>query len=241
MADYNALFQAPNAGQAFAQSFQQGRQQARQDASSRAMQALAVDPTNQQALAALAAVNPEAAMSYQEKAQAHHLQQLTAHRENIKLGAQILKSVNPTDEATYQQALHLYVQGGGDPSEVPPHFDPQYVKNVVALDAQINPDHDNTAGDIREFQQAQAANLIPQGTSFQQFLQMKNPGMMSPVTIPANATVSMPGGGMPTVSSPDEAMKLPPGTQFRMPDGRIGTVPGGAGGNASGGFPTGPQ
>jgi hypothetical protein len=41
---------------------------------------------------------------------------------------------------------------------------------------------------------------------------------------------------MPTVSTPQEAAKLPPGTQFRLPDGRIGTVPGGAGGNASGGF-----
>jgi hypothetical protein len=43
-------------------------------------------------------------------------------------------------------------------------------------------------------------------------------------------------GTMPTVSTPQEAAKLPPGTQFRLPDGRIGTVPGGAGGNASGGF-----
>lgn len=31
---------------------------------------------------------------------------------------------------------------------------------------------------------------------------------------------------MPSVKSPDEAMKLPPGSQFKMPDGRIGTVPG---------------
>lgn len=41
---------------------------------------------------------------------------------------------------------------------------------------------------------------------------------------------------MPTVSTPQEAAKLPPGTKFRLPDGRVGTVPGGAGGNASGGF-----
>jgi hypothetical protein len=47
------------------------------------------------------------------------------------------------------------------------------------------------------------------------------------------------GGGMPRVNSPEDAAKLPPGTQFIMPDGRIGTVPGGAGGNASGGFPGG--
>jgi hypothetical protein len=41
---------------------------------------------------------------------------------------------------------------------------------------------------------------------------------------------------IPTVQTPQEAAKLPPGTRFKLPDGRIGTVPGGAGGNASGGF-----
>jgi hypothetical protein len=44
------------------------------------------------------------------------------------------------------------------------------------------------------------------------------------------------GGGIPRVNSPQEAMRLPPGTQFQMPDGRVGTVPGGAGGNSSGTF-----
>lgn len=42
--------------------------------------------------------------------------------------------------------------------------------------------------------------------------------------------------GLPLVQTPQEASKLPPGTKFRTPDGRVGTVPGGAGGNASGGF-----
>jgi hypothetical protein len=44
------------------------------------------------------------------------------------------------------------------------------------------------------------------------------------------------GGDLPRVSSPDEARRLPPGSQFIMPDGRIGTVPGGGSGNATGGF-----
>lgn len=43
-------------------------------------------------------------------------------------------------------------------------------------------------------------------------------------------------GTLPMVQTPQDAAKLPPGTKFRMPDGRIGTVPGGAGGNASGNF-----
>lgn len=44
------------------------------------------------------------------------------------------------------------------------------------------------------------------------------------------------GGDMPTVSSPEEARNLPPGTQFRTPDGRVLRVPGGSGGNAGGTF-----
>ena len=36
--------------------------------------------------------------------------------------------------------------------------------------------------------------------------------------------------------SPDEAQRLPPGTEFQTPDGRILRVPGGGGSNATGGF-----
>lgn len=41
---------------------------------------------------------------------------------------------------------------------------------------------------------------------------------------------------LPQVTTPDEAMRLPPGSQFMLPDGRIGTVPGGPA-SAPGGFP----
>lgn len=49
-----------------------------------------------------------------------------------------------------------------------------------------------------------------------------------------------PGGNaprnVPTVASPEEARKLPPGTEFRTPDGRLLRVPGGPTRTASGGF-----
>lgn len=41
---------------------------------------------------------------------------------------------------------------------------------------------------------------------------------------------------MPRVNSPEEAMKLAPGTRFLLPDGRIGTVPGGPQVSPAGGF-----
>lgn len=47
------------------------------------------------------------------------------------------------------------------------------------------------------------------------------------------------GGGsanLPRPKTPDEVMRLPPGSRFIAPDGRIGTVPGGPTQSASGGF-----
>lgn len=78
--------------------------------------------------------------------------------------------------------------------------------------------------------------------SFTDFLQYTHPP--SPVTVPYGATVQTPNAvsaptadGMPMAEKPEDAAKLPPGTRFKMPDGRIGTVPGGVGGNAGGMFP----
>lgn len=44
------------------------------------------------------------------------------------------------------------------------------------------------------------------------------------------------GANLPRVTSPEEAHRLPPGSQFIMPDGRVGTVPGGGAGDGAGGF-----
>lgn len=46
-------------------------------------------------------------------------------------------------------------------------------------------------------------------------------------------------GNLPQVTSPEEAMRLSPGTKFLLPDGRVGTVPGGGASNGTGNFPTG--
>jgi len=78
-----------------------------------------------------------------------------------------------------------------------------------------------------------------QQAAFIKFRQALDPQIMSPVTIGAYDTVQgLPGAdNLPSVSSPDEAMKLAPGTRFRLPDGRIGTVPGGATASPSRTFP----
>lgn len=45
------------------------------------------------------------------------------------------------------------------------------------------------------------------------------------------------GGQLPRVSTPQEASRLPPGTQFIDPQGNVRTVPGGPASSAPGGFP----
>lgn len=49
----------------------------------------------------------------------------------------------------------------------------------------------------------------------------------APASVPAasGASASPPTDGIPTVSTPEEAMQLPSGTQFRTPDGRLKTRP----------------
>jgi hypothetical protein len=78
-------------------------------------------------------------------------------------------------------------------------------------------------GIIREFDIATQRGLVPPGTTYQQYVTMRNPGMNSPVTIPYGSTVT-PGGRRRKHKSRawrrrDDAMKLPPGSQFRLPEG----------------------
>jgi hypothetical protein len=237
MADPSIMFAQPNAGAAFAQAFQQGMAQNQERAKRQAMAALMADPNNGQAMNALAQMDPQAAMQFKSQ-QAESLKaQLAQHQDSIVKGAEIIRQFQPKDQASYSQALQAAQMAGVDISQVPQEYNPQYVDGVVKLADALKPQTGmQDPGIIREFDIATQRGLVPPGTTYEQYVQLRSPSVNTPVTIPYNSTVTG-GGGMPTVSSPAEAMKLPPGTQFRMPDGRIGTVPGGAGGNASGGFP----
>jgi hypothetical protein len=219
------LQQGPNAGEAFTNAFRQGQQARQQNMAKSAMAALVQDPNNQRALEALAQVDPQAAMQFQERQRQQALSGLERHRENIVKGAQIIRQLQPKDQAGWDQARTMASQLGIDVSEVPPQFDPQYVQGLVGIaDALAPRSGAQDPGIIREFEIATQRGLVQPGTSYQQYLQMRNPGMLAPVTIPENAVVEG-GANLPTVASPDDAMRLPPGSQFRMPDGRIGTVP----------------
>lgn len=225
--------QGGNAGEAFTKSFQQGQEIGRQNRARAAMSALVKDPSNLGAMSALADADPATAMKFREQ-QAEIAK--TQHGEWVKMAAHAAKMADTPEK--WDMAVDQFVQmGHKDAGRLKGQFSPA-LRMAFMAQGGLN-DEQADPGIIREFQIATERGLVPQGTSYQQYLQMRNPGMLSPVTIPENATVETPGmgGDMPTISSPDEAASLPPGTQFRMPDGRIGTVPGGQTGSApSGGF-----
>lgn len=77
-----------------------------------------------------------------------------------------------------------------------------------------------------------AYQAIPEGGTL---VNTRDPAAVASFTRGAGA----PAGDIPTLSDPAEARNLPPGSQFKTPDGRIMRVPGGGAGNSVGGFPPG--
>jgi hypothetical protein len=131
--NWNLGLQNGNAGDAFAQAFQQGQQLKQQNMAKAAMAALVADPNNVKALQALASVDPQAAQQFQAQKAQMWLQQNAHHQENILKGAEIIRQLQPKDDASWQQAKAVAAQAGVDVSEVPDHFDPNYVQGIVAI------------------------------------------------------------------------------------------------------------
>jgi hypothetical protein len=121
---------------------------------------------------------------------------------------------------------------------VPQQYNPQYVQGVIHIADAMKPGPQDP-GPIREYQQAIQLKYLPPNTSYEQFLQMKNPGMMSPVNVPYGAQVS-PGGGQPSnvpqVHDQSSYDAVPPGGQYMDPSGQVRTKGGQAGAGSPGNF-----
>lgn len=135
--DWSPLNNIPNAGEAFAKGLETGRAARIQRDRQNALTGMARgDPA---ALNALMAIDPQTAMQYQQQqVQQRRLDMKAqgeiseASRQNVIRGAQILRQINPKDDASYQQALQAARQMGIDVSTVPQQFDPQFVQNMIA-------------------------------------------------------------------------------------------------------------
>lgn len=128
-----SLMIAPDAGGQFAQAFEHGQQTGRQNKARAAMAALVRDPSNQGAFEALASVDPEAAQQFQAQRLESAKAQLGAHYDSVLKGAQLIRQMQPKDDASWQQVRGMAAQAGIDASQVPEHFDQQYVSGLVSL------------------------------------------------------------------------------------------------------------
>lgn len=201
-------------------------------------------------------------MNYRQQAMDMQRQQMeaqqaerekAAQREQAGMIAKLTQGVN--DEATYQQRLAAARQYGIDVSEAPTSYDPQWVQtqNIIASTF-LKPDGEKSLSTAAQQAQeltglpisdpkarAVMANILSKTTSVEAggSVYSNSPLTgMSPVIVPNDGTQQQgaPVENIPTINSPDEARRLPPGTQFRTPDGRVMRVPGGTVSNGGGGF-----
>lgn len=250
---WDLLAQYPNAGAAFSSAFQQGMQKNQQLAARNALSAYATDPNNQQAFGQALAADPSTAISLMnaqtEKQRYSQAQTQAQTKEWHSYAAQISKWADTPEK--WDQGVDFLLQQNHPDISTPDlmalrgKFSPALRQSFMSLGGvqDDKPDElttymekggiDPNSEQGRSMYGAAATNRVDP----QQPIQTANPDG----TITVNwVRPPMPGmsGGMPKVSTPQEAAKLPPGTKFELPDGRIGTVPGGdAGGNASGNFP----
>ena len=135
-----------NAGNAFMDAYKQGQVQHRQDAARQAMGNLVQNPNDPQALAALAKVDPSAAMQFRQQQIEYHKAQLAEHQDSILKGAQIIRETNPQDQASWTRSLALAQQAGVDISQIPQVWNEetkQYAAGVVHLADAFKPQASN--------------------------------------------------------------------------------------------------
>lgn len=217
--------QQGNSGDAFSGAFKQGMADNRQNMARSAMAALVANPKNTRALQALASIDPAAAQQFQQQQQQASIAGLDQHRDNIVKGAQLIRQMQPKDDAGWQQVLQVAHQAGIDVSEVPPHFDPQYVQGVVQLADTFAPQ----ASDVQymPLQEGGSVAAINKRTNTANILVAPNDGSHQPGSS---------AGNLPQVHDQSSYDAIPPGSQYLGPDGHVRVKGGQAGSGAPGGF-----
>jgi hypothetical protein len=248
----NLQFQNP--GNAFLQAYEGGRERRRESETQNALTQYAMNPQDPKTKAQLARWNPKMAIEVRQHEETMRLKQLEGYKDQIQIGAAILEANPPRDQASWDMVRQMAGRYGINAAELPQTWDAtaqQYVQGVIAANKRLNPDKDARPSDVKSWEYRQSLPE-PQRPAYDAFIRNARPqifgsaeggyNIYDPNAAQPPAAQQPPSmANMPRVTTPQEAAQLPPGTQFVLPDGRIGTVPGGAGGNASGGFPIGPQ
>lgn len=246
-------------GNAFS-AFMQGQQAREQDMSRNALAAYATNP-NADTLKGVAQTNPQLAITYRADMEKRNADQAAAARENLVMTAKLFDGVG--DEASYQQALNTARRMKIDVSEAPPNYDQAWVSEtggvlkffaekpealstlgkIAADEGKVpgTPAFNHRVMELGDIERKKAMSIQPGGgigiydpqTGKTDFTVVPNYGQGQTGAPAGNPSTPQ---NLPRVATPQDAAKLPPGTQFLLPDGRIGTVPGGPTPKASGGF-----
>jgi hypothetical protein len=226
---YALIAQYPNAGQAFTDAFQGGMKQ-------NALANFAQNPGDPKAAGAAARYAPDAVLQYREKELATQAEQQKAALEQWHKTAGAIAKLADTPEKWDQAVDYLVAQGHPEVAQLKGHFSPNLRAQFMALGGEKDDNPAQDPGIIREYDIATQRGLVPQGTTYTQYVAMRNPGSYTPVTVPYNSTVTagaqQGGGAAPVTATGPNGQKI----QLNQQTGQWEPV-GGAGGNVSGGFP----
>lgn len=238
-------------------AFQQGQEAKRQDMGRSALAAYATDP-NEKTLGGVAPYNPQFVMEERSRMNQAQADQAKQAREQLMQVSQLFDGV--TDEASYQQRMGAARRMGLDVSEAPPNYDPSWVEETggifkffaekpeamstlgkVAADEGLRPGTPEFNSRVIELGKAERMKTFSVQAGGGVATYDPQTGQTTFAIAPnyGQGATGAPAGGqgeLPRVATPQDAMKLPPGSKFIMPDGQIGTVPGGPTPQASGGF-----
>jgi hypothetical protein len=238
-------------GFAFGRNLRQEREQKEQEAAiDNAFRGMMSGDPN--AINALAQVAPRQAYGMQQQQIQSQRAQQEAEEAQARKRAEIVAQLldDSVDEPTYQRGLAVAQSMGIDVSGEPANFDPEYVEQQKLLTRTFLEKPEKLTAMAQQLAEAGYAPGTPE------FIQQMKMGIEADriKTLPYQAgggavaynsatgetkVIVDPSGGQEPirVSTPEEAMKLPPGTQFIDPNGKVRQVPGGAASNGSSKFP----
>jgi hypothetical protein len=238
---FNASFERNNIGDQFRAGWDRTGAARKQNALDGALRQYATNPNDPNSINALAAVDPMLALKARAQQaetatglRKEHQAALEANRDNIIRGAQIVRQLQPKDQASWDQALSTAQNLGIDVTHVPRNWnDPatqQYAQGLIAAADAFEPQKPESSpnqflvndsgvyvGDKRTGKVREAIRT--------------NPGQYTPGT-PVNGA-----GTLPHVTDQASYDALPPGAQYTTSDGHVRVKPGGQTPPASGNFP----